>query len=366
MIKILLTGNSDIVIYNFRLEFIEELLRQNYEVIVVAPYGPRIESLKKIGCKYIDIDIDRHGTNPIVEIKLIKEYRKIIELTKPDIVFSYTIKPNLYCAIACRLYNVPIVVTITGLGTAVEYFGWKQIITIMLYKYSFTKVNKIIFQNKDNMNFFIKHRISNRNKYELVPGSGVNLEKFYPMDYPKENQITFAFISRIMKEKGIDLYIKLAKNIKREYKNVRFIVCGFCEDDYEEKLRNLSKKGIIDYKGMLIDIKPIYQVINCLVFPSYYPEGLSNVLLEASACSRPIITTNRSGCKEVIVNEYNGYEIKEKDYNDLYFAVKKFILLSSKQKEKMGKNARERVEQLFDRRFIVNKNMEIICSIIKK
>lgn len=360
MSRVLLTGNSDIVIYNFRFEFVEELIKQGHEVIIVAPYGPRIEFLKEVGCEYEDIHIDRHGTNPIAELKLIKEYKRIINKTKPDIVFSYTIKPNLYCAIACREKNIPIVVTITGLGTAVEYPGWKQLVTIALYKYAFTDVKKIFFQNEENKQFFINHKIADESKYEVVPGSGVNLEKFKAQPYPNDKVIKFLFASRIMKEKGIDLYIEAAKQIKKEYPNTEFIVCGFCEDDYQKQLEDLTKQGITDYRGMIMDMRDIYKEIHCLVFPSYYPEGMSNVLLEAAASARPIITTNRSGCVEIVDNKITGYIVEQRNSKELLIAIKKIISLNSEDRIEMGNNSRKYITKKFNREIVINKYIRLV------
>lgn len=359
MSKVLFLVNHDVVIYNFRLELVERLIAEGHQVIISSPYGERIEDLIKIGCEYHEISISRHGMNPIKEIALISQYKQLIESVLPDIVLTYTIKPNIYGAIASRSKNVPCVANITGLGTAVENGGIVQKISIALYKYAFTRIQKVFFQNTENMQFFIDHKIA-VDKHDLLPGSGVNLQRFVPMDYPSADRTEFAFISRIMKEKGIDQYLEAAEFIRNKYPNTVFHVCGFCEQAYEERLNELHKRGVIVYHGMLRDIKPLLKDIHCTIHPTYYPEGLSNVLLESSACARPIITTNRSGCREVIDDGVNGYVVRERDSADLIEKIERFLSLSGEERREMGLRGREKVEREFDRNIVVNKYLKEI------
>ena len=357
MSKVLFLVNHDIVIYNFRLELVERLLAEGHQVVISSPYGERIEDLKKIGCEYYEISMSRHGTNPIKEIALIHQYKKLLRSVSPDIVYSYTIKPNIYGSIACRAAKVPCVATITGLGTAVENNSIMQKITIGLYKYAFKKIQKVYFQNTENMQFFVDRKIA-LNKHDLLPGSGVNLQRFVPIDYPDDKKVEFAFISRIMKEKGIDQYLETAEYIRKKYPYTVFHVCGFCEQAYEDKLRELHNNGVIVYHGMLRDIKPLLKNIHCTIHPTYYPEGMSNILLESSACARPIITTNRSGCREIIDDGINGYVVKKKNSADLIEKVEAFLSLSYEEKKEMGLRAREKVEREFDRNIVVEEYLK--------
>lgn len=357
MKRVLFLVNHDVVIYNFRRELVEKLIEEGYEVIISSPYGERIDLLKGIGCKYIETKLDRHGLNPIKELKLLREYRKIIAEIKPDMIFSYTIKPNLYGAIAASICKVPIVINITGLGTAVEGKGFLQKMMVFFYKGAFRKVKKVFLQNRENMQYFIKNRIA-LDKLKLLPGSGVNLEQFHLLKYPESEKIEFVFISRIMKEKGIEHYLEAAKYIKEKYSNTHFHICGFCEEEYMPTLERLEKEGIITYHGLVMDVREILAYIHCTVHPTYYPEGLSNVLLESCASGRPIITTDRSGCREVVEDGINGYMITQKSTQALIDAIEKFLRLSYEQRKKMGLAGREKVEKEFDRRIVVNAYMQ--------
>ena len=357
MSKILFLVNHDVVIYNFRLELVERLLADGHQVVISSPYGERIDDLKTLGCEYSEINIARHGMNPIKELKLILEYKKLLDLVKPDMVFAYTIKPNIYGSIACRSRKVPCVTNITGLGTAVENGGLVQKITVLLYKYAFTKVQRVFFQNTENMQFFVNHKIA-LGKHDLLPGSGVNLQRFKVLEYSENGTVEFAFISRIMKEKGIDQYMEAAEYIKNKYPNTVFHVCGFCEDAYEEKLRDLNDKGVINYHGMVRDVKDFLKEIHCTIHPTYYPEGISNVLLESLACGRPIITTDRSGCREVIDDGVNGFIVNQKDSEDLIEKIEKFLALSWEERKNMGLAGRAKVEKEFDRQIVVEKYLD--------
>lgn len=357
--KILFLVNHDVVIYNFRLELVERLINDGYEVHISSPYGERIDDLKRLGAIFHEISIERHGMNPINELKLIFSYEQLFLRVRPDFVLGYTIKPNIYGAMVASTNKVPFVANITGLGTAVENPGTSQKIMIALYKVAFKNIQKVFFQNTENRQFFVDHNIA-VDKHGLLPGSGVNLNRFTVKDYPTGDVVKFAFVSRIMKEKGIDQYLDAAKEIKSRYPNTEFHICGFCEAEYEGRLYKYNENGTVIYHGMIRDVADFMSGMNCIIHPTYYPEGLSNVLLEASACGRPIITTDRSGCREVVDDGINGYMIPQKDAQKLIEAIEKFLKLSNDEMKGMGLAAREKVEREFDRQIVVEAYMKEI------
>lgn len=351
---VLFLVNHDVVIYNFRLELVERLIADGHEVHISSPYGERIDDLINLGAIYHEIKIARHGTNPITDGFLILNYIKLLKQVKPDIVFSYTIKPNIYGGIACRFMNVPQVANVTGLGTAVENPGLTQKITLALYRFAFKNIQRIFFQNTENRQFFIDHNLFTV-KHGLLPGSGVNLERFFPLPYPDETEgIHFVFISRIMREKGIEQYLDAAKYFKEGHPNLHFHICGFCESEYQGKLEEYAKNGTVIYHGMVRNVREILAKTHCTIHPSFYPEGISNVLLESCACARPIITTDRSGCREVVDEGVNGFVVKQRDSEDLVQKIEKFLTLTHEQKMQMGLAGREKVEREFNRQIVVD------------
>ena len=359
MKRIVILSNHDVYTYNFRKEIIQALLDKEYEVYVVLPYGKKVELLRDMGCNFIEAPLNRHSVNPFKELQLLNFYRKTLKRLKPDLVLSYTIKPNLYGGMICRFLNIPFIPNITGLGSAVEKDGLLQKVTVSLYKIAFKKANCVFFQNAENQKFFRVKGIGIANQ-RLIPGSGVNLEHFSLLEYPPDDVVEFAFISRIMKEKGIDQYLEAARNIRNQYPNTRFHILGFCEEAYEETLKEMQERGIVEYHGMVNDIRGVLRRIHCIIHPSYYAEGISNVLLESAACGRPVITTNRSGCRETVTDGVSGLLVKQRDSFDLIEKIEQFLKFNYQTKKKMGMAARRKVEEQFNRSIVVESYMEEI------
>ncbi|OEH92141.1 glycosyltransferase family 4 protein [Bacillus solimangrovi] len=362
MARILILANNDIGLYKFRKELIKELLKVN-EVYISLPHGQFVEDLIELGCKFIDTQISRRGTNPITDYKLMMEYKRIIKEVEPNLVLTYTIKPNVYGGIVCRFMKVPYIPNITGLGTAVENGGILQKITLSLYSIALKEASCVFFQNKENLNF-INNKGIYKGKQKLIPGSGVNLNNYNVLDYPRDNIIKFLFISRVMKHKGIDQYLDTAEYIKSRYPNTEFHILGFCEEAYEEKLKEMNANGIIKYHGMQSDVREFHAISHCTIHPTFYPEGMSNVLLESAACGRPIITTNRSGCREIIDNGINGYIVEQRNSRDLIKKVEEFLLLDYEAKRQMGLAGRNKVEREFDRQIVINAYIEEINDLL--
>ena len=363
--KILVLANFGMGLYNFRKELLEELIKQDHEVYISLPndeYVPRLESL---GCKFIHTPVSRRGTNPLTDLKLLINYTKNIKSIKPDVVLTYTIKPNVYGGLACRLTNVPYIANITGLGTAVENGGLLQKITLLLYKISLKKAKCVFFQNKENKEFLTKKKNIVGDNHKVLPGSGVNLNHYNILDYPSEGTINFLYISRVMKEKGIDQYLEAATYIKRKYPNTVFHIVGFCEDEYEDKLKEMQDRGIIKYHGKQNDVRDFYKISHCTIHPTYYPEGMSNVLLESAASGRPIITTNRSGCREIVDNNKNGYLVQPLSSKDLIKKIDSFLSLDQASKKQMGLFGRLKVVEEFDRQIVVTSYIQEIYNISK-
>lgn len=352
--KVLIVSNVTVGLYSFRYELIEQLVK-TYDVTILASNTGRAEEFINLGCKLIETEFERHSTNAIGEMKLLFTYFKLLKEISPDVVLTYTIKPNVYCGMACSLLKIPYIVNITGLGTALENPGILQTVTSCLYKLGIRKAQKVFFQNTANMEFMLQRKIVKKN-YDLLPGSGVNLSKYSLLDYPESDTVDFVFISRVMKEKGIDQYLDAAVYIKEKYPNTRFHICGNCENEaYNAKLAKLHEKGTIIYHGRVNDIAIIHAISSCTIHPTYYPEGMSNVLLESCACGRPIITTNRPGCREIIEHGVNGFVVEERNSSDLIDKIEQFLKLSWKERKNMGLAGRKKVEQEFDRQIVIQK-----------
>ena len=361
-VKILLLANHASCVYNLQLDLIRELLQIGYEVIISCLYESCIEELKSLGCSYIEANFNNRGTSVRSDLKLINHYRRILQEINPQVVLTYRIKPTIYGGIATNKENVPFVANITGLGSGVENKGLLQIITVSLYHIAFKKVSCVFFQNKENLEFFKKKKIKLRHT-KLLPGSGVNLDKYNLLPYLDSKQISFILIARIMKEKGIDQYLDAASYIKDKYPNTSFHVCGFSEGDYKLKLEIYEQQGIITYHGRVDDIREILKDVHCTIHPSYN-EGLSNALLESAAAGRVLIASNIHGCKETIDEGKNGYTFEVKNTLDLIDKIELFLSLPFEKKREMGMHSREKIEKEFDRKIVVQAYMKVIDDIV--
>lgn len=357
--KILILANNDIGLYKFRRELIEELLKEN-EVYIYLPDGEFVEQLVNLGCKFTETIIDRRGMNPIHDFKLILSYNKIIKRTNPDLVISYTIKPNIYGGLICRIRNVKYVANITGLGTAFQKEGLLKKFIINLYRSSLKKSKIVFFENEENQNTFVINRIIANEKTYKLNGAGVNLMEYPFVSYPSENEpIRFLFIGRLMKEKGIDELLEVAEKIKIINESIQFDIVGPNEDEYTKKLLCLQKKKVINYFGYQKNVKPFIENAHCFVLPSYH-EGMANTLLESGAMGRPLITSNIPGCREAVVEGGNGYLTNVADSEHLYKILCKFIELSYESKRKMGSFSRKHIESNFNKYEVVKETMQIL------
>ena len=351
--KVLILSNHHSYTYNFRKEIIKRLIDEGYEVHITLPYGEKVKLLEEMGCIYTESPLDRRGMNPSTDFKLIKSYYRLIRRIKPDVVLSYTIKPNIYGGIICRVLKIPLIANVTGLGTAVGNESILQRVLVTLYKSAFKKAECVFFQNESNKDFFMNHGITLK-RYKVIPGSGINIDEFQYQEYPKDNNsVRFLFIGRIMKDKGIEELIEAAKRIKEEHTNVQFDALGFFEDEYKDKVEILQKKNIITFHGVKDTVREYLKSSHAVIHPTYH-EGMSNVLLEAAATGRPVLASNIPGCKEIFDEGISGFGFEAKNIESLTQAILKFIKLTNQEKLTMGEEGRKKVEREFDRSIVVD------------
>ena len=350
-------------LHSFRKEVMKAIIDEGYRLYISVPDTDdnRIEYFKSIGCHIIKTDFNRRGMNPVDDLKLMLQYRKIIKELKPKAVLSYTIKPNVYGGIACRLTGTPLIANVTGLGDAIENGGWLQKLTVTLYKLGIDKAKQVFFQNQSNKDTCLKYGIAD-NKAIVLPGSGVNLEHHIYQEYPTDEAIKFLFIARLKKDKGTGEYFEAAKSVKEKNPQTEFQVLGWKEDEYQEQMEELTANGIINYLGTTSDVRPYLKNVHCTIMPSYH-EGMSNVNLESAANGRPVITTDVPGCRETVDHDVTGILVKAKDSQSLIDGVEKFLNLTYGQKKQMGIEGRKKVEREFDRQIVVKAYLDVINNL---
>ena len=356
--RILILANSASGLYDFRNELLLRLLKE-YEVHISLPDAEKVPVLAEEGCVIHSISLERRGMNPLKDSKLMLAYWRLIKEVSPDVVLTYTIKPNIYGSLCCRFRRVPYLVNITGLGSVFEDGGPIQKLVVFLYRIALKGASCVFFQNETNREIFRSFKIKGKAD-RLVPGSGVNLDRHRFEEYPsKEEPITFLYVGRIMKEKGTDELLYAAEEIRKEYPDVRFELVGYYEDDYKERIEEMQNAGIVHLTGYQKEIHPYYAKASAAVMPSYH-EGMSNVVLETAATGRPVLASDIPGCREGFDEGITGIGFAPRDKEAFLAAVRKFMKLSYEERRKMGINARKKVEREFDRNIVVNAYMEEI------
>ena len=354
--RVMILANFDLGLYQFRKELIQELLKDN-EVIISLPYGELVEPLKNMGCKFIDTPVDRRGINPITDIKLFQNYRRLLKKEKPDIVITYTIKPNVYGGLACRMAKIPYAVNITGLGTALQGNGMLRKIVTQMYKAGCKKAKVVFFENVENRKFFIDEKIVMEEKACLLNGAGVNLEQFHVLEYPTDNSVTrFLFIGRVMQEKGINELFSAMQKLVADGCRCSLDVLGGYEEDYKGIIEKYESEGWLHYRGYQKDVRPYIEKCHCFVLPSWH-EGMANTNLECAASGRPVITSNIHGCLEAVEDGVSGYLCEKQNAEDLYQVMKKFTVLSNEDRKAMGLAGREHMEECFDKKAVIERTM---------
>ena len=358
--KIMILTNHSYMLYQFRKELIQEFMKK-YEVVLSMPYVGHEDDFKKMGCKCIETPIDRRGINPVTDLKLIRAYRRMLKSEKPDIVVTFSIKPNIYGGLLCGWMKIPFCANVQGLGTAFQKKGLAEFVTV-LYKIAFHHVKKVFFENKANAKEFRKRKIIPAKKQVVLKGAGVILDHYRYCPLKEENQIKFLFVGRIMKEKGVDELFYAAKKLKKEYGDkIEVGLVGFFEDEYKEQVEQLQEDGVVRFYGFQENVCPFYENASCVVLPSYH-EGMSNVLLEAASIGRALITSNISGCREAVDEGINGYLCRVKSAKSLYQKMRKFVELTKEERKEMGKNGRRKMQAQFNKKDVVRKTVKAVLS----
>lgn len=360
--RILFLANHHITLWSFRKELIQRLIDEGNEVYLSLPDDPDNKNFEEMECKIILTEIDRRGMNPVKDLKLIAFYKKMISEINPDIIFSYTIKPNIYGSIVSNgKYRQVCNITGTG-GTFLEDNVIAEICKI-LYRMSVKKCYKVFFQNTGDRDFFIKNHMI-ENNYEMLPGSGCNLEEHTFVDMPNDEIIRFIFIGRVMKLKGIDEYLKAAKEVKRSHSNTEFIIAGWNEEEeYKKIVAEYQKQGFVKYIGFRTDIADWIAKCNCTVLPSHGGEGVPNVLLESAAAGRVCIGSRINGTMDVIEDGVTGYLFETGNENSLIAQIEKFLKLSVDERSAMGKAGRKKIECEFDRQIVIQKYCDEVDNV---
>lgn len=360
--KILVLSNHYNTLRIFRRELLQKLSSLGHELVVSLPKtdDENKKIIESYGCRIvIEPEMERRGNNPVKDLALLKNYIKLIKSEKPDKIITYTIKCNIYGAEAAKICKVPCYCNVTGLGSTFQNDNFTKKMVSAMYKFSMNKAEKIFFENVGNRDTLVDLGIVRKEQTVVMPGAGVNLQEFNETEYPADDEIRFIFVGRIMAEKGVNELFSAIKKLKQEYDNLEFDFIGWYEDDYEDTVKDLQERGLINFYGFQPNVKPFVEKAHCVVLPSWH-EGMSNTLLEGAAMCRPLITSNIHGCLEAVEDGKTGFLAEVKNEISLYETMKKFVELPYEQRKQMGIQGRQRMKEIFDKNKVVCQTIDAL------
>ena len=371
--KIIINVNTAWNLFNFRSGLIGELISLGYEVVALAPKDDYVSKLELLGCRFVNLEMDNQGTHPARDLLLLWRYWNLLRIEKPDLCLFYTVKPNVYGSLASALLGVPYINNVAGLGAVFIGGGWLKWFVSILYKLAFRNSSKVFFQNKDDLELFLKNKLISRQLTDVLPGSGINLNHFAPVNVSLgltlNRPFKFLLIARMLKDKGVVEFVNAAQMLKESGVKAEFSLLGFLDVQNPaaistEQMRIWTEQGFVKYLGTSDDVREHIAQADCIVLPSYR-EGTPRSLLEAAAMAKPIIATNVVGCKEVVVDGETGLLCEAKNAIDLASKMKEMFLLSDGERKLMGEKGRLKMEQEFDELFVIQKYMETIDLVLK-
>lgn len=368
MKKIAILYNTSHYIILFRTNLIQTLQQLGYEIIAIAPKDEYSDKFKEMGVKYVPMDMDNKGINPLRDFMLILKLFSCFKRINPNVILNYTIKPNIYGSIAASLLNIPVINNVTGLGTSFLSDGILRKISQTLYRLAFRRARMVFFQNQDDYDYFVEKQIVSIGNSDILPGSGVDTDKFIPIpDLPKNDKFTFIMIARLIKDKGVVEYVEAVKVLKNKGLDFNATLLGQIGVNNRsaisrEQLDEWTREQYITYLGECEDVRVHIASSECVVLPSYR-EGTSKVLLEAASMGKPIIASNVPGCNNVVKNGVNGFLCEPRNHCDLATKMKNMISLSNSEREWFGAQGRKLIVECFDERIVIQKYVKTIQSI---
>ena len=367
--KIAVVLNTSWNIYNFRLNFLRELKAQGHEIHTIAPIDEYTTFLIQEGCIHHRVKMDSRGANPIKDSALIFELLLIYRKVRPDVILHYTIKPNVYGTLAASILKIPVINNVCGLGTVFLKRNLVSAIAILLYRISFRFAQKVFFQNSDDLKLFVTKKLVPVEAADLLPGSGIDLKRFQPVEYKRNKKFTFLMISRLITDKGVLEYVDAVKKLKAAGFVANFQVLGAKDPLHKRGIKtnvidSWIKSKTIDYLGTTDDVRSFINDADCIVLPSYR-EGTPRTLLEAASLAKPIIATDVPGCNHVVVDHHNGLLCKLKDANDLAIKMKQIAGFEDARLKQFGKNGRMKMVAEYDESFVIKKYLHALEELKK-
>ena len=370
--RIVICSNTAWSLYNFRRSLIRALVADGFEVVAVAPEDEYTERLWRVGCRYVSMPMDNKGTSPARDLGLLIRLRNLLARERPVAYLGYTIKPNIYGALAAQSLGIPVINNVAGLGAVFVRSTWLTLVAKLLYRLALSRSRRVFFQNREDRSLFVSERLVRETQTGLLPGSGANLAHFAPSpSRAPDGQLRFLLLARMLWDKGVGEFINAARLVQQTHPEARFQLLGFLDVQNPAAIdrsvvESWVAEGIVEYLGNTDDVRPYLAAADCVVLPSYYREGVPRSLIEAAAMAKPIITTDWSGCREVVDNGENGLLVAPRDVCSLAKAMTAFCDFPSGRRAEMGVASRRKAVREFDETVVVDCYRKEIAAILEQ
>lgn len=371
-LHIVLVGNTAWSIHTYRLGLIRTMLQRGVQVTVIAPHDDTVALLENLGCRYLLLNIAPKGTNPAKDFQTLWQLRRYYIELIPDLIFHYTIKPNIYGSLAAKLTGAPSIAVTTGLGYVFTQKSIAAWIAKQLYSFAFRFPCEVWFLNSDDLKTFRSERLlAHPDIARVLSGEGVDLTHFLATPLPERNHFSFLLVARLLWDKGVKEFVDAARTIRQRYPKARFQLLGPIGVDNPSAISktDIDKwvgEGLIEYLGQTADVRPYVEAADCIVLPSFYREGVPRSLMEASAMQRPIITTDMPGCRDVVADGSTGFLCRPRDSLSLALTMARILDMSPESRREMGERGRARMSTTFDEKIVVKQYLDTIQKLTGK
>jgi len=346
MLRICFVSNSAWSIYNFRIDVIRHFIKKGCDVVVLAAEDEYALLLQQEGCRFTAVNFNNRTENPFSDYSLYRRLKQLYSTIRPDMVFHYVIKPNIYGSLAAAALSIPSIAVITGLGYGFSKRNWLYYLITRLYTRALKKTKEVWFLNNEDAKFFIEQHMVSVEKTRVLHGEGINTDHFSPAGNKQVNKkFRFLMSTRLLKSKGVAIYADAARILKKKNYNVDFELIGFYEKHHPDSIQHediarWQNEGLINYRGFASDVRSFLAAADCFVFPSFYNEGVPRCLMEAASMELPVITSGNRGCKDVVTDNVTGYLCNMNNPFDLADKMETILNMSSAERVKMGTNGR--------------------------
>ena len=361
--KVAFLANTGWYLNNFRRGTVNSLVKKGVHVTLICPASSGEDLISDLPCNLRTFKMDNAGTNLLSESRSFLGIYSILMDERPSLIFSFNPKTNLYGLLSCRLLGIPCVPNVSGVGNASQLEGWKAFLYKIFSKLAYRSAKHVFFQNNNDLAAYKGLGVLRADRYSCLPGSGVDVSRFQPSNVSAAQPFVFLLACRLITQKGVLTYLEAAEKLQGRTDKCEFWLAGVPDDSKravpEAVITEYEKRGVIRFLGNVKNMEEVLAKVRCVVLPSWYPEGVPRILLEGAAAGKPLITTDRPGCQDVVADGSNGFFVEAESAESLAEAMWKISELSAEELEGMGIASRVLAEEVFDERLVIREYLDL-------